>query len=88
LEDFGAGECENLSTIQLPHERILFSSDLIYNRVHPSLAEGRSTAWLAQIPIALAKYKSAQRIFPGHGDETTLAVIFQVRFLMAIASES
>jgi glyoxylase-like metal-dependent hydrolase (beta-lactamase superfamily II) len=78
LEDFGAGECENLSTIHLPHEQILFSSDLIYNRVHPWLAEGRSIAWLAQIPVALAKYKRSQRVYPGHGDETTLAAFNQM----------
>jgi glyoxylase-like metal-dependent hydrolase (beta-lactamase superfamily II) len=73
LEDVGAGECENLSTIFLPEEQTLFSSDLIYNRAHPWLAEGRSIAWLAQVAAALAKYKRVVRIFPGHGDETTLA---------------
>ena len=73
LEDIGAGECENLSTIFVPGEQILFSSDLIYNQVHPWLAEGRSIAWLAQATAALAKYKRVARVFPGHGDETTLA---------------
>jgi glyoxylase-like metal-dependent hydrolase (beta-lactamase superfamily II) len=71
LEDIGAGECENLSTIFLPEEQILFSSDLIYNQVHPWLAEGRSIAWLAQAATALAKYKRVTLVFPGHGNETT-----------------
>jgi glyoxylase-like metal-dependent hydrolase (beta-lactamase superfamily II) len=53
LEDVGPGECENMSVIWLPGERILFPGDLIYNRVHPWLAEGRSTAWLTQITLAL-----------------------------------
>ena len=73
LEDFGAGECETLSVIWLPAERILFPGDLIYDRVHPWLAEGRSTAWLAQITLALARFRNAVRVFPGHGNETSLA---------------
>jgi len=73
LEDVGPGECENMSVIWLPGERILFPGDLIYNRVHPWLAEGRSTAWLTQITLALEKFRNALRVFPGHGDETSLA---------------
>lgn len=73
IEDVGAGECETLSTIHLPKEKILFSSDLIYNGVHPWLAEGRSIPWLAQLANALSRYKEVARVFPGHGNETTLA---------------
>ncbi len=47
FEDLGTGECENISKIFLPEHGILFSSDLIYNEVHPWLAEGtlHGMAW-------------------------------------------
>jgi glyoxylase-like metal-dependent hydrolase (beta-lactamase superfamily II) len=72
FQDVGAGECETMSTISLPDHGILFSSDLIYNGVHPWLAEGRSTAWLQQLVSALATYSRVRHVYPGHGAETDL----------------
>jgi glyoxylase-like metal-dependent hydrolase (beta-lactamase superfamily II) len=72
FQDVGAGECETISTISMPEHGILFSSDLIYNEVHPWLAEGRSTAWLGQLTGALATHSGVQQVYPGHGVATDL----------------
>jgi glyoxylase-like metal-dependent hydrolase (beta-lactamase superfamily II) len=72
FEDVGAGECESISTISLPDHDILFSSDLIYNGVHPWLAEGRSMAWVIQVAAALKTHSSVRKVYPGHGAETDL----------------
>jgi glyoxylase-like metal-dependent hydrolase (beta-lactamase superfamily II) len=72
FQDLGAGECESNGMIFMPEHGILFSSDLIYNGVHPWLAEGRSTAWLGQLTGALATYSGVRQIYPGHGVATSL----------------
>jgi glyoxylase-like metal-dependent hydrolase (beta-lactamase superfamily II) len=72
FEDIGAGECENVSTIFLPGHNVLLSSDLIYNEVHPWLAEGRSLLWLEQITHALNKYSNIKHVYPGHGAATDI----------------
>jgi glyoxylase-like metal-dependent hydrolase (beta-lactamase superfamily II) len=79
FQDVGAGECETISTISLPGHGILFSSDLIYNRVHPWLAEGRSEAWLTQLERALSTHSSVRVVYPGHGAETDLRGFEAVR---------
>jgi glyoxylase-like metal-dependent hydrolase (beta-lactamase superfamily II) len=70
FQDLGAGECESIGMISMPEHGILFSSDLIYNGVHPWLAEGRSTAWLEQLTRVLTTYPDVRQVYPGHGAAT------------------
>lgn len=75
FQDVGPGECETISTISMPEHGILFSSDLIYNGVHPWLAEGRSTTWLGQLTSALATHSRVRQVYPGHGAATDISGI-------------
>lgn len=75
IDDLGAGESSDITVIYLPQTKTLIASDLVYNKVHPWLAESRSQAWLEQIQVVKAKYKDAQTVFAGHGTEGNLSII-------------
>jgi glyoxylase-like metal-dependent hydrolase (beta-lactamase superfamily II) len=48
---------------------------LIYNRVHPWLAEGRSVQWLAQLDRLQKEIPTDWTLYPGHGDSGGVALI-------------
>jgi glyoxylase-like metal-dependent hydrolase (beta-lactamase superfamily II) len=51
IDDLGEGESADITVIPLPNSNQLIASDLLYHRVHPWLAEGRTKQWLSQLEI-------------------------------------
>lgn len=72
IDDMGAGEASDITVIHLPEQRQLIASDLVYYRVHPWLAEGRSHHWLEQLDLAKKRYGDTVQMFNGHGGNSTL----------------
>jgi glyoxylase-like metal-dependent hydrolase (beta-lactamase superfamily II) len=67
FEDIGPGEAGDMTLIYLPSQKILFTGDVVNNRMHPFLAEGRSSEWIKQIEYIMQNYSNAEILFPGHG---------------------
>ena len=82
IDDLGAGESSDITVIYLPSEKILLASDLLYYKVHPWLAEGRSKAWVKQIEYVKSTYAEAEVVYAGHGSESSLdALNGQIEYL-------
>jgi len=82
LEELEGNESSALTMVYHPERHALFTTDLVYNRTHPWLAEGHSSAWLAQLGHVAQKYADVTTIYPGHGESDTLmAVNRQVDYL-------
>ena len=75
LDDLGAGESEDITVVYLPQTRALIASDLVYHRVHPWLAEGRTKQWLQQIAVVRSRYASASAVYAGHGQSGALELL-------------
>jgi glyoxylase-like metal-dependent hydrolase (beta-lactamase superfamily II) len=68
VDDLGEGESADITVIHLPQSDQLIASDLLYHRVHPWLAEGRTKQWLSQLEIVRERYATATAVFAGHGE--------------------
>jgi glyoxylase-like metal-dependent hydrolase (beta-lactamase superfamily II) len=77
IDDLGEGESADINVIYLPQSDQLIASDLLYHRVHPWLAEGRTQQWLKQLDIVRERYHAARAVFPGHGEAADLAALKQ-----------
>ncbi len=73
--DYGPGEALTESIVLAPALHAAFVGDLIYNRVHPWLAEGRSVQWLAQLDRLQREIPADWTLYPGHGDSGGITVI-------------
>jgi glyoxylase-like metal-dependent hydrolase (beta-lactamase superfamily II) len=67
FEDIGPGEGGDMMLIYLPEQKLLFTGDVVNNRMHPALIEGHSTEWITQIEYIGQNYPAAKVLFPGHG---------------------
>jgi glyoxylase-like metal-dependent hydrolase (beta-lactamase superfamily II) len=75
IDDLGAGESADITVIHLPQTGQLIVSDLVYNRAHPWLAEGRSQAWLDQLALVKKRYSDVGQVFAGHGPDGSLKML-------------
>jgi glyoxylase-like metal-dependent hydrolase (beta-lactamase superfamily II) len=75
VQDFGPTECSDNTAIELPQIDAVIISDLVYNRVHPWLAEGRSDLWLAALAKAKQRFGSAKVLYAGHGGDGPTSII-------------
>jgi glyoxylase-like metal-dependent hydrolase (beta-lactamase superfamily II) len=75
VRDFGPTECSDNTAIELPQIDAVIISDLVYNRVHPWLAEGRSDLWLAALAKAKRQFSSAKVLYAGHGVPGPISII-------------
>jgi len=73
--DYGPGEALTESIVLAPALHAAFVGDLIYNRVHPWLAEGRSVQWLAQLDRLQQEIPKNWTLYPGHGDSGDITVV-------------
>jgi glyoxylase-like metal-dependent hydrolase (beta-lactamase superfamily II) len=73
--DYGPGEASTESVLLVPKLHAAFVGDLIYTKVHPWLAEGRSQAWLEQLDRLASDVPSAWKIHPGHGPAGDFSLI-------------
>jgi len=77
VDDLGEGESADITVIHLPQSDQLIASDLLYHRVHPWLAEGRTKQWLSQLEIVRGRYSTATGVFAGHGEAAGLNALAQ-----------
>lgn len=85
VDDFGPTECSDNTAIELPQIDTVIISDLVYNRVHPWLAEGRSDLWLAALDTAKRRYEAATTLYPGHGAAGPASIIDeQTAYILAV----
>ncbi len=75
FRDYGPGEALGESIAVVPSLHAVFVGDLIYNQVHPWLAEGRSIRWLAQLDRLARDVPADWTVYPGHGAAGGVAVI-------------
>jgi glyoxylase-like metal-dependent hydrolase (beta-lactamase superfamily II) len=73
--DLGAAECSDNTMIALPQIDAVIVSDLVYNHVHPWLAEGRTLKWLEALDLAKQRFAGASTFFAGHGPVGTIEMI-------------
>ena len=73
--DLGAAECSDNTMIALPQIDAVIVSDLVYNRVHPWLAEGRTLKWLEALDLAKRRFTGAATFFAGHGSVGNIEMI-------------
>jgi glyoxylase-like metal-dependent hydrolase (beta-lactamase superfamily II) len=80
--DIGAGESAD-ETIWITGKNA-FVGDVVMNRTHPWLAEGRSAGWLASLKLAESKMGGVTTVYPGHGIAGDLSVLaWQASYLEA-----
>jgi glyoxylase-like metal-dependent hydrolase (beta-lactamase superfamily II) len=85
VNDFGPAECSDNIAIEMPQIEAVIVSDLVYNRVHPWLAEGRSELWLAALDNAKRRFGSAKTLYAGHGAAGSTSIIDeQVAYINAV----
>ncbi|MCB9397675.1 MAG: MBL fold metallo-hydrolase [Acidobacteria bacterium] len=67
LENLGPGEASDTNVLYLPQSQALFVGDLVYNQLHPWLAEGRSREWLQSLQHLQSQFPQVKTLYPGHG---------------------
>lgn len=75
IDDLGSAECSDNTMISLPQLDAVIISDLVYNQVHPWIAEGRSMQWLQALETAKGKLAGAATLHVGHGAAGSPAII-------------
>jgi glyoxylase-like metal-dependent hydrolase (beta-lactamase superfamily II) len=67
FDDIGPGEAGDMMLIYLPEQKLLFTGDVVNNRMHPALIEGHPSDWIEQLEYIGKNYSDARIIYPGHG---------------------
>jgi glyoxylase-like metal-dependent hydrolase (beta-lactamase superfamily II) len=67
FQDLGPGEASAESVIIVASLKAAFVGDLIYQGMHPWLAEGRSGLWLNQLDGLEKSLPKGITVYPGHG---------------------
>jgi glyoxylase-like metal-dependent hydrolase (beta-lactamase superfamily II) len=87
FEDLGTGEGSDMMLIYLPLQKIMFTGDMINNRMHPFFAgavspESRShiSEWIKQIAYLRQNYSDAKTLFPGHGQSGAAKALLDEQF--------
>ena len=87
FEDLGIGEAGDMMLIYLPLQKIMFTGDLVNNRMHPFFAgavspESRShiSEWIKQIEYVRQYYSDAKTLFPGHGQSGAAKTLLDEQF--------
>jgi glyoxylase-like metal-dependent hydrolase (beta-lactamase superfamily II) len=88
IDDFGPTECSDNTAIELPQIDAVIISDLVYNRVHPWLAEGRSDLWLEALAKANRRFGSAKILYAGHGPAGSPSIIDEQAAYINMAKET
>jgi glyoxylase-like metal-dependent hydrolase (beta-lactamase superfamily II) len=65
--EWGPSESESATMFHLPQARVLFTGDVVANRVTDFLLEERTGPWLKQLTLLRSAYASVSVAFPGHG---------------------
>jgi glyoxylase-like metal-dependent hydrolase (beta-lactamase superfamily II) len=95
--DYPATESGHMSTVFVPDERALLTSDLVYHGVHAWAGQGvlreHIANWVTVLGDLKAKYSSPDlRVYPGHGAPSDPAMFDRMRiylddFVSAVSAE-
>ena len=77
VHELGEGEAISMTVLHLPANDVLFSADIIQDRMTAFLLEGRSERWIAQLEAVRAMFPNVQTIYPGHGEPNTPTMLIQ-----------
>jgi glyoxylase-like metal-dependent hydrolase (beta-lactamase superfamily II) len=87
FEDLGIGEAGDMMLIYLPSYKILFTGDVVNNRMHPFFAGAVSpeshshiSEWIKQVEYIRQKYSDAKTLFPGHGQYGAAKTLLDEQF--------
>lgn len=85
---YAATEAEHMTTAFVPELNALFTSDLVYDDVHPWLGQGvtlqHASAWLHALAELKARYvHSGVMIYPGHGAPGGIELVDRIRIYLA-----
>lgn len=87
FEDLGIGEAGDMMLIYLPLQKMVFTGDVVNNRMHPFFAgavspESRShiSEWIKQIEYVRQNYSDAKTLFPGHGQAGAAKTLLDEQF--------
>jgi alkyl sulfatase BDS1-like metallo-beta-lactamase superfamily hydrolase len=87
FEDLGPGEAGDMMLIYLPSQKVLFTGDVVNNRMHPFFAgavspESRShiSEWIKQLEYIMQNYSDAEILFPGHGQSGAAKTLLDEQF--------
>ena len=67
FDDIGPGESGDMTLVYLPMQKLMFTGDVVNNRMHPALVEGRTSEWIKQIEYIRQNYPETKVLYPGHG---------------------
>ncbi|HEX8856904.1 MAG TPA: MBL fold metallo-hydrolase [Thermoleophilaceae bacterium] len=83
--DFGPAESECETVWLLGDGQVAFAGDLAFNGTHAYLADGHSDAWLRALDRAEDALGTVRKLYVGHGEPTTPAVLAdQRRYLLMV----
>ena len=68
-------ETSSLAVLEIPAEKILFASDLVYAHTHIYVADNHIREWIAALQSC--QKKNFRGIFPGHGDDFSPQVLLE-----------
>ena len=77
VHELGEGEAISMTVLHLPAVDVLFSADIIQDRMTAFLLEGGSAQWIAQLEAIRTRFPNIQTIYPGHGEPNTPARLIQ-----------
>jgi glyoxylase-like metal-dependent hydrolase (beta-lactamase superfamily II) len=87
FEDLGLGEAGDMTLIYLSSQKIMFTGDVVNNRMYPFFAgavspESRShiSEGIKQIEYLRQKYSDATILFPGHGRFGSAKILLDEQF--------
>jgi glyoxylase-like metal-dependent hydrolase (beta-lactamase superfamily II) len=82
VDEFGSGESVSATVLSLPKEKILFTGDIIQDKMTPFLLEENSSDWLKQLEKLPEKFAGFYA-YPGHGQSGKLEELVerQVEYL-------
>lgn len=87
---YGGGHSMAACMVHLPAENLLFTGDLVFNNVHPSMSQAESKQWLSSL-TAMRKM-AVDVIIPGHGPicdkEATYPLSDYIRDMRAVVRRS
>lgn len=85
--DFGPGESQSETVWLLGDGQVAFVGDLAFNGTHAYLADGHCDAWIRALDRADEALASVTRLYVGHGEPTTTAVLAEQRRYLLMVRE-
>ena len=62
---YGGGHSPATCMVYLPSENLLFSGDIVFSQMHPSMTQAETKQWLSALTVL--RKMTVDKIVPGHG---------------------